>query len=197
MFFISRGSVDVVSADEKTVYATLTTGQFFGEIALLLSIPRTATIIAREYCDLYRLDKDKFDRVLTRHPEFAETIQELAERRRAENEKVAVQSSAEGSKSEESVPDPVPDKVEQLTATHHGYEIALEWGAAPRASHYEIVRKDPKSDKWNYLSNNVTIPVFTDKLIMPDKSNVYRVRAVGITGPGPWSDPLVVKKPRR
>jgi len=197
MFFISRGSVDVVSADEKTVYATLTTGQFFGEIALLLSIPRTATIIAREYCDLYRLDKDKFDRVLTRHPEFAETIQELAERRRAENEKVAVQNSAEGSKSEESVPDPVPDKVEQLTATHHGYEIALEWGAAPRASHYEIVRKDPKSDKWNYLSNNVTIPVFTDKLIMPDKSNVYCVRAVGITGPGPWSDPLVVKKPRR
>ena len=53
MYFISKGAVDVMSADEKTIYATLTTGQFFGEIALLLSMPRTATIKAREYCDLY------------------------------------------------------------------------------------------------------------------------------------------------
>lgn len=32
MYFISQGSVDVLSADEQTAYATLTAGQFFGEI---------------------------------------------------------------------------------------------------------------------------------------------------------------------
>ncbi len=196
MFFISKGSVDVVSADEKTVYATLTTGQFFGEIALLLSMPRTATIIAREYCDLYRLDKDTFDRVLTRHPGFAETIQELAERRRAENAKVAVQQSEE--QEEEAGGDDIElEHVTGLDAKHKGYEITIEWDAVHYASHYEIVRKDPKSDKWNYLSNNVTVPVFTDKLILPNRTNVYRVRAVGIQGPGPWSEPLIVKRPRR
>lgn len=84
MYFISKGSVDVMSADERIHYATLGSGHFFGEIALLLSMPRTATIKSREYCDLYRLDKDTFDRVLSRYPEFAETITAMAEKRRAE-----------------------------------------------------------------------------------------------------------------
>ena len=88
MFFISRGSVDVLSADETTKYATLTDGQFFGEIALLLSMPRTATIRAREYCDLYRLDKETFDRILVRYPSFKENIQELADARKKEVESV-------------------------------------------------------------------------------------------------------------
>lgn len=84
MYFISHGSVDVVSEDESTVYATLTAGNFFGEIALLLSTERTATIKAREYCDLYALDKTTFDRILSKYPDFARDIEELAEKRRAE-----------------------------------------------------------------------------------------------------------------
>ena len=86
MYFISRGSVDVVSADGRRVFVTLNEGQFFGEIALLLSTPRTATIRAREYCDLYRLDKAAFDQVVARHPQFAARIKELADQRRGEIE---------------------------------------------------------------------------------------------------------------
>lgn len=86
MYFISRGSVDVVSEDESIVYATLGAGSFFGEIALLLSAPRNATIKAKEYCDCYSLDKDTFDQILVRFPKFAERIREMAEKRRAETE---------------------------------------------------------------------------------------------------------------
>ena len=84
MFFINRGSVDVLSADCRTVYVTFGSGQFFGEIALLLSTPRTATIRAREYCDLYRLEKETFDRIIAGHPEFAKTINDLVKKRKAE-----------------------------------------------------------------------------------------------------------------
>lgn len=84
MYFISRGRVDVMSADETARYATLTAGQFFGEIALLLSMPRTATIKATEYCDLYRLNKETFDRILTRYPDFMNNIRTTADARRAE-----------------------------------------------------------------------------------------------------------------
>lgn len=86
MYFISSGSVDVVSDDGKTIFATLTTGQFFGEIALLLSQPRTASIRAAEYCDLYRLEKETFDRVLEKFPDFKVTIQKMAEERKAQLE---------------------------------------------------------------------------------------------------------------
>lgn len=84
MYFISRGSVRVVSGDEQTVYATLTDGQFFGEIALLLATERTATIRANDYCDIYRLDQDTFNRIIERYPDFAEHIREHAEQRRQE-----------------------------------------------------------------------------------------------------------------
>jgi len=87
MFFIGKGSVDVVSEDEQVVYATLAAGQFFGEIALLLSTPRTATIKTKEYCDLYRLDKKCFERVIARYADFAEKIKELAERNMRDLEK--------------------------------------------------------------------------------------------------------------
>ena len=63
---------------------TANRAHFFGEIALLLSMPRTASIRARGYCDLYSLDKETFERILGRYPSFAETIRELAEIRREE-----------------------------------------------------------------------------------------------------------------
>lgn len=87
MFFISRGTVEVVSADDKVVYATLTTGDFFGEIALLLREPRTASVRAVDYCDLYVLNIAAFNRVLTRHPGVAAQIRAIAKQRQEDSEK--------------------------------------------------------------------------------------------------------------
>lgn len=86
MYFISRGSVDILSADEKTKYATLGAGSFFGEMALLLSSARTATVVAATYCDLYVLDKITFDRIIGRYEQFQKSIRQMAEKRRLEIE---------------------------------------------------------------------------------------------------------------
>ncbi|MEM5948161.1 cyclic nucleotide-binding domain-containing protein [Spirochaetia bacterium 38H-sp] len=87
MFFINRGSVEVVSADESVRYAVLSEGQFFGEMALVLQAPRTATVRSLEYCDLYRLDKGTFDNILIRYPDVASQIEMLAQQRKAEIDK--------------------------------------------------------------------------------------------------------------
>jgi CRP-like cAMP-binding protein len=84
MFFISKGTVTVLSADENITYASLKAGQFFGEISLLLSMPRTATIKAAGFCDLYRLDKEHFDIVVEQYPDFKKSIRVLADKRRDE-----------------------------------------------------------------------------------------------------------------
>jgi len=81
MYFISRGTVDIIAPDGKTVVNTLTKGDFFGELALLFVQPRTASVRAVDYCDLYTLDKDTFDHVLARYPEFAAHIREEADKR--------------------------------------------------------------------------------------------------------------------
>jgi hypothetical protein len=81
MCFISRGSVEIISADGTTVVNTLSDGDFFGEIALLFSQPRTASVRAVDYCDLYTLDKDTFDSALARYPDFAGHIHQMARSR--------------------------------------------------------------------------------------------------------------------
>jgi len=60
--------------------------QYFREISLLLSVPRTATIKADGFCDLYRLEKDQFDLTISRYPAFKESIRVLAAKRREEVE---------------------------------------------------------------------------------------------------------------
>ncbi len=86
IYFINRGSVEVLGSDDREVVATLTDGDFFGEMALLSAAPRNNTVRALDYCDLYSLERDRFDRVLSEFPDFAAQVREVAERRRAENE---------------------------------------------------------------------------------------------------------------
>ncbi|MEZ4414984.1 MAG: cyclic nucleotide-binding domain-containing protein [Gemmatimonadota bacterium] len=80
IYFISGGAVEVLAPDGTRV-GTLTDGDFFGELALLRSQPRTATVRALGYCDLYALDRDAFLRTLERYPDFAERIEEIARSR--------------------------------------------------------------------------------------------------------------------
>lgn len=62
MFFIESGTVQVVSCDKNTIYATLEAGAFFGETALFFKSPRMANIIAKSsICILYRLTKEDID----------------------------------------------------------------------------------------------------------------------------------------
>src|SRR5262249_7575488 len=63
MYVISRGEVDVLNANGQLLN-TLTTGDFFGELALLHSKPRAATIRARTNCDLFVLDREDFNKAL-------------------------------------------------------------------------------------------------------------------------------------
>ncbi|HTY60403.1 MAG TPA: cyclic nucleotide-binding domain-containing protein [Bacteroidota bacterium] len=85
MFFISRGHCEVIGPDGRSVVATLREGDFFGEIALLEHRPRTASVRAATYCDLYRLDKESFDRVIERFPEFGAHIGARSATRTREN----------------------------------------------------------------------------------------------------------------
>jgi len=81
IYFISSGSVEVIGGDGKTLIRTLSDGDFFGELALLREQPRTATIRAVGYCELYTLDRNAFARTLAHYPEFAAHIGRISEER--------------------------------------------------------------------------------------------------------------------
>lgn len=81
MYIVSSGSVDVVSDDGKTVFATLREGSIVGEMALVLDQVRSATVRTVGYCDLYVLEKEDFDEVLQKYPDFAKHIDSIATER--------------------------------------------------------------------------------------------------------------------
>eukprot|EP00760_Papus_ankaliazontas_P017586 PhM_4_TR17331/c0_g1_i1/m.65710/K04950/CNGA3; cyclic nucleotide gated channel alpha 3 len=80
MYFISRGELNVVSDDDKVVF-TLKDGGFFGEIALLYDTKRTASIVARTYCDMFVLTKEDFRKVMRKFPLQSKGIKEIARER--------------------------------------------------------------------------------------------------------------------
>jgi CRP-like cAMP-binding protein len=61
-YAVSSGRFDVVAGGE--LKQTVGPGSYFGEIALLLDVPRTASVIARTPARVFRLDRDGFDRLL-------------------------------------------------------------------------------------------------------------------------------------
>lgn len=85
LYFISKGQVEILAEDGVTSYGVLSEGNFFGEIALLMDTPRTASIRALDYCDLYYLDKDTFTSIILHYPDFAAYIDKLIKEREHKN----------------------------------------------------------------------------------------------------------------
>jgi CRP-like cAMP-binding protein/Zn-dependent protease len=61
-YVIGSGQADVVQGDE--LVRTIGPGSHFGELALLMRIPRTASVIARTPVRAFRLDREAFDGVV-------------------------------------------------------------------------------------------------------------------------------------
>ncbi|XP_077973712.1 uncharacterized protein LOC120347089 isoform X1 [Styela clava] len=82
MYFLQRGNVAILEEDDETVKRVLGPGQYFGEIALFSSIPRTATVVAMTNCDLSVINKQDLSNILDRYPQFREIMTTIALDRR-------------------------------------------------------------------------------------------------------------------
>ncbi len=80
LYLIEQGEVEVLD-DAGKVLKVLTDGDVFGEVGVLLSTPRNATVRARIPTDLYILEKSDFSRILRDNPNFATAIQQVAKER--------------------------------------------------------------------------------------------------------------------
>ncbi|KAG0345966.1 hypothetical protein BG004_002716 [Podila humilis] len=74
MFFIVSGVVEILSDDNLRVLARFHEGQFFGEIAVLLDVPRIANVKAVSEVEVFVLTKDNLEAVFKAIPSAAEII---------------------------------------------------------------------------------------------------------------------------
>jgi CRP-like cAMP-binding protein/Zn-dependent protease len=87
-FVVRKGTLRIEEehpdTGDTTVLRTLARGDSFGELALLESSPRTATVRATDDAELFAVDKSTFDRLLAgaiNTPSFKLTLQTMAELR--------------------------------------------------------------------------------------------------------------------
>jgi MFS family permease len=79
-YVVAEGMLDVESGNGV---AAMGCGDFFGEIALLRDIPRTATVTARSDALLYSLERDAFLLAVSAHPRSTEAANSVADARLA------------------------------------------------------------------------------------------------------------------
>ena len=91
MYVILGGTADVLidTPGGQVAVAQMKKNSFFGEIAILCDVPRTATIKARETLTTLKITKDTFYRLVGEFPEMAiEVMRELAHRVEDTNQKL-------------------------------------------------------------------------------------------------------------
>ena len=83
LFMLTSGTVKAfVKRDGKQVpIAELEEGAFFGEVSILTGKPRSATIVAKEHCELLELDRTTLDGITQTHPHVRDVLQEFANQR--------------------------------------------------------------------------------------------------------------------
>jgi predicted MFS family arabinose efflux permease len=75
-YVVTEGTVDVTIGGH--VLRTMTTGDSFGEIALLRNVPRTATVTSATHVELLAISRDDFLETVTGHPRCFATASRIA-----------------------------------------------------------------------------------------------------------------------
>ena len=80
-YLIGSGAVAVVINSKKV--AELGSGDFFGEMALVTDLPRTATVTCLDAGELFVLYKKDFKKILLSNPKIANIINDVLSKRRS------------------------------------------------------------------------------------------------------------------
>lgn len=81
MYFIQEGQVQILSKAGDLV-SILQSGDYFGEVALVLEHHKTtANVVAKDYCDMYRLERGDFHSVFEGHLQVLAHLKLVAQKR--------------------------------------------------------------------------------------------------------------------
>jgi CPA1 family monovalent cation:H+ antiporter len=80
MFFVTSGALEVALPNQM---GRLGSGDFFGEVALLTQVPRTADVTARGFCELLVMTASDFSKLLDQNPDIKAHVSDIAKARMA------------------------------------------------------------------------------------------------------------------
>jgi CRP-like cAMP-binding protein len=99
MYIICRGGVEVTrttGTGRRAILSRLHDGEFFGEMALLRSEPRNATVRAVAPTLLLVLSRASVDALVARYPTLRESLEQATEARASQHETIELATTHEG-----------------------------------------------------------------------------------------------------
>ena len=78
IYFITEGSVEITSEEGDKSWGTMSEGDYFGYMSVVLGERRTASLKTLGYCDLLILKVDDFDRIKSEFPEFNDVLKRVS-----------------------------------------------------------------------------------------------------------------------
>ncbi|CAD5121991.1 DgyrCDS10444 [Dimorphilus gyrociliatus] len=133
MFFIWRGSVDIISEDDRNVIDHLGPGESFGEVSFFFGSPRPNSVRARTNCDLFCLSREALEDLLNLYPDVKMQMQKEADnrlkliaKRRKLNDITDDDSYANISDNDFDSGDSCPPQSEKDMDENRGYIVAVE-----------------------------------------------------------------------
>jgi voltage-gated potassium channel len=81
IYFIARGTLEVVAADGETVHGTLSAGDYFGDLTLLLGENRSAGVRTVHFSEVFLLTADAYHRIRESHPDLLDVLARSAQER--------------------------------------------------------------------------------------------------------------------
>ena len=78
IFFISKGSMDIIDEKDDKKHASLSDGDYFGNLSIVLGEKRTASVRTTEFCEAFVLYSEDFFRIKKEYPEFMEVMKRMS-----------------------------------------------------------------------------------------------------------------------
>lgn len=87
MYLISQGKVEI--RRNGSIVKELKAGSIFGEMALIENKKRSADIISKNYCDIFVLKKNDFQKICMEYPDLKKAFMDIYGSRVNENDSKA------------------------------------------------------------------------------------------------------------
>ena len=78
IIFISKGVVEIIDESGGKKYGTMTEGDYFGNLSIMLKEKRTASVRTTEFCETFALYADEFFRIKKEYPEFMDVMKKIS-----------------------------------------------------------------------------------------------------------------------
>ena len=83
IYFVTSGEMEILSVEDGRIFGTMTGGDYFGDLSLLLGEKRSASVRAVRFSEAFALAREDFNAIKSEYPEFRDVLKKISSERSA------------------------------------------------------------------------------------------------------------------